>query len=153
MKYSLFLKLAKEITDEERDNYTLLEAMFKMNRPCIDAVEGDRVMITARGAINKWVALSSLRIDSGGNVYLLKKKYRDKTDTVDTKAPIDDPVDDRPETIEEPDETKPPAFDPATYDPTTFDPINATAEEGRNILIYNEWLKTEGRADEQIVPF
>jgi len=157
VKYEQFKRVARPLAQDEADRFIKLEGMFNQPRAFIDNLEVDRVLITAKGAINKWVSLEHLRLGSDGQIYLLKKEFRDAPSEVvtdpepapaETEAPISETIDPLAGTV-----PTDPAFDPSTYDPTTFDPIKATREEGQNILIYNEWLKTQGRTDEQIVPF
>lgn len=151
MRYNDFKKIAQHLSMGETEDFVKLEGLFGQ-RPFIDVLETERVRITARGYIGRWVPLSELRIDTFGNIFLKEKVSRVATEKIAISQPIPETVEATPEAIEATAETDP--TDPTEMKPPPdFDPLNATDEEVKYVMKYNKWLKDQGRADEQIIPF
>lgn len=175
MKYHQFLQAAEALKPEEAGDYTELRPWGGCERVQINGLKIDEanpsrsmVKITAKNIIVKELRLRDFRIDEAGGVYLhtdvyrrfdpdlRQQSFREKREEVEQEL-IDFKQEKSgnsgtppPLSAEEP---EPQEFDPATYDPSGFDPAKATEEEGRNLIVYNEWLVTQGRGDEQVIPF
>ena len=159
MKYDEFMKVTEVLKPEEAGSYTELLPWGGCERVQIDRLTLDetnsgnsRAKITAKHIILKVIRLCHFRIGEAGGVYLnndiyeaydpevREKRFREKRTEIeqelrDHRASVD--AERKSSASQRPD----------------IPVEEAVGKQLKEILDHNEWLKEQGRADEQDIPF